>query len=67
MIYDKTDQLPLPPAMRSTDWISKVLKFDAPKHLGLRFITEASSDSRGYGAPSIRKLAKHFYVLRMEW
>ena len=67
LIYDKTDQLPLPPAMRSTDWIDRVLKFDAPRHFGLRFIAESVPNSRGYGAPSIKKLAKHFYVLKMEW
>ena len=64
LIYDKTDQLPLPPAMRSTDWIDRVLKFDATKALGLRFIAESVPNSQGYGAPSIKKLAKHFYLLK---
>ena len=65
LIYDKTDQLMLSPAMRSKEWIKEISKFGATGDLYLPSLTGLILDSQGRGDPSIKKLAKHFYLLEM--
>ena len=65
LIYDKTDQLTLSPAMRSKDWVNEVSKFHATGSLYFPSIIDLMPDAQGRGDPSIKKLAKHFYLLEM--